>query len=456
MAEKEKTVIVNGVHNYSAEDGYILPDPRIQAQLEEFRDLKLALMVHWGLYNQLGIVASWGLVDAEAAWSRKEDAYGDHPYWIKDGAKIREMYFDLIHSFNPVRFDADAWAELAADCGFRYLLFTTKHHDGFCMWDTKQTDFKVTSPDCPYSKQENPDIVKQVFDAFRKKNMKIGAYFSKPDWHSQDYWESDVWKNTPTTRMPTYDVAERPEKWQAFTRFTHKQMEELIRDYGKVDILWLDGGQVTVRDGLDIKMEEIVPKLREINPDLIVADRTAGTVFENYITPEMVIPDEAISVPWESCLTLGKDFHFVYDDEYKSASRLLTLLLEIVCKGGNLALNVSPQPDGRFPKRAQEILQELGRWLKKYGEAIYCTRPCPPYKAQNIFLTQTKTHVYAVAKGKPMCAIPCEQQISGVEFLNQNRFVAFRQTADGIALTEAVETDEEYFVFKLYKASEQG
>ena len=153
---------------------------------------------------------------------------------------------------------------------------------------------------------------------------------------------------------------------------------------------------------------------------------------------------------------MGKDFHFVYDDEYKSASRLLTLLLEIVCKGGNFALNVSPQPDARFPKRAQEILQELGRWLKKYGEAIYCTRPCPPYKAQNIFLTQTTTHVYAVAKGKPMCAIPCEQKISGVEFLNQNRFVAFRQTADGIALTEAVETDEEYFVFKLYKASEQG
>ena len=452
MAEKKaKTVIVNGVHNYSAAEAYIQPEAHIREQLEGFKDLKLAFMVHWGLYNQLGILPSWGMVDAEAEWSRKEDAYGDHPYWIKDGAKLREMYFDMIHSFNPVRFNADEWAELAADCGFRYLIFTTKHHDGFCMWDTKQTDYKVTSPDCPYSKQENADIVKQVFDAFRKKGMKIGAYFSKPDWHSEDYWEKAVWKNTPTTRMPTYDVKEKQSKWQAFTEYTHSQMTELVRDYGKVDILWLDGGQVTIRDGLDIKMEEIVPQLREINPDLIVADRTAGTEFENYITPELLIPNEAIDVPWESCLTIGNGFHFVYDDNYKSASELLSLLLEIVCKGGNLALNVSPQPDGRIPKRAKEILQELGAWLKKYGEAIYCTRPCAPYKVQDTFLTQTKECIYFIAKGKLDYAIPCEQEIAKAELLNDNRPVAFTQADGKIMLTEKVETDEEYAVIKLYK-----
>jgi len=452
MADKKaKTVIVNGVHNYSAAEAYIQPEAHIREQLEGFKDLKLAFMVHWGLYNQLGILPSWGMVDAEAEWSRKEDAYGDHPYWIKDGAKLREMYFDMIHSFNPIRFNADEWAELAADCGFRYLIFTTKHHDGFCMWDTKQTDYKVTSPDCPYSKQENADIVKQVFDAFRKKGMKIGAYFSKPDWHSEDYWEKAVWKNTPTTRMPTYDVKEKQSKWQAFTEYTHSQMTELVRDYGKVDILWLDGGQVTIRDGLDIKMEEIVPQLRKINPDLIVADRTAGTEFENYITPELLIPEEAIDVPWESCLTIGNGFHFVYDDNYKSASELLSLLLEIVCKGGNLALNVSPQPDGRIPKRAKEILQELGAWLKKYGEAIYATRPCAPYKVQDTFLTQTKECIYFIAKGGLDYAIPCEQKIAKAEFLNDNRPVAFTQADGKIMLTEKVETDGEYAVIKLYK-----
>ena len=451
MGKKAKTtVIVNGVHNYSSEDAYVEPLPMIREKLEEFRDWKLAFMVHWGLYNQLGILPSWGMVDAEAKWSRKKDEFGDHPYWIEDGAKLREMYFDLIHSFNPVRFNAEEWAELASDCGFKYLIFTTKHHDGFCMWDTKQTDYKVTSADCPYSKQENADIVKQVFDAFRKKDMKIAAYFSKPDWHSEDYWEREVWKTTPTTRMPTYDVKEKPEKWQAFTEYTHRQLEELVRDYGKVDILWLDGGQVTIRDGLDIKMEEIVPKLREINPQLIVADRTAGTEFENYITPELLIPDEAISVPWESCLTLGRGFQFVYDDDYKSASKLLSLLLEIVCKGGNLALNVSPQPDGRIPKRAIEILRELGVWLKKYGEAIYCTRPCAPYKENDIFLTQTAECVYAVVRGTAD-SIPCTQKIAKVECLNDNSTVAFTQTADRIMLTDIPQIDEEYTVFKLYK-----
>ena len=250
--------------------------------------------------------------------------------------------------------------------------------------------------------------------------------------------------------MPTYDVQENPEKWQALTEYTHKQMEELVRDNGPVDILWLDGGQVTIRDGLDIKMEEIIPKLRKINPKLIVADRTAGTEFENYITPELLIPDEAINVPWESCLTLGQGFHFVYDDDYKSASRLLELLLEIVCKGGNLALNVSPQPDGRIPRNAIKILREFGAWLKKYGEAIYCTRPCAPYKENDTFLTQTAECVYAIVRGTAP-SIPCNQKIAKVEFLNENRPVAFTQVDDKIILTEKMETDEEYSVFKLYK-----
>lgn len=450
MAEKKKTVIVNGVHNYSTEDAYIQPEPYIREQLEKFKDLKLAFMVHWGLYNQMGILPSWGMVDAEAEWSRRRNDYADHPYWAKDGATFRREYFDMIRSFNPVQFDADEWAELASDCGFKYLIFTTKHHDGFCMWDTQQTDYKVTSPECPYSKQKNPDIVKQVFEAFRKKDMKIAAYFSKPDWHSQDYWEREVWEKTPTTRMPTYDVQERPEKWQAFTEYTHNQMLELVRDCGKVDILWLDGGQVTIRDGLDIKMEEIVPKLREINPELIVADRTAGTEFENYITPELLIPDEAIFVPWESCLTLGQGFHYVYDDDYKSASKLLELLLEIVCKGGNLALNVSPQPNGRIPRNAVKILRELGAWLKKYGEAIYCTRPCAPFKENNTFLTQTKECVYAITKGA-VTGIPCEQKIVKAELLNEHRPVAFTQVDGKVMLTQKTETDEEYTVVKLYK-----
>lgn len=451
MSDFTEEIIVEGTHNYSAESEYVEPSSLIKEKLEEFKDMKLGFMIHWGLYSQTGTIASWGLVDAEKDWSRAENEYGDRPNWHEDGAKLRKEYFDLINSFNPIRFNPDEWAELAAGNCFKYLIFTTKHHDGFCLWDTKQTDFKVTAENCPFSKHERADVVKYVFDAFRKKNLAIGAYFSKPDWHSENYWED---YSGYTTKMPTYNVNEKPEKWQAFTEYTHKQFEELIRDCGKIDILWLDGGQVCKKRGLDIKLEEIIPKLREYNPELIVADRTAGGEFENYITPEMTIPEKAISVPWESCLTLGKNFHYIYDDDYKTPDALVELLMDIVCKGGNLALNVSPQPDGRMPRNAIKSLNGFGAWLKKYGEAVFRTRPIAPYKVENLFYTQTKECIYVTAKNYCGKFIPCYHSISKVEFLNEACNVEFEEAAGGIILKTAVITDEAYSVFKLYKKNE--
>ena len=456
MAEKEKhidNVIVDGVHTYSQEELYVVPPSPIKEKLEEFRDMKLGFMVHFGLYQQLGIIASWGMDDASSHWSRATEKYGYKPDWQKDGAKFREEYFGLIDSFNPVRINTDDWADLAKETGFKYLIFTTKHHDGFCLWDTKQTDYKVTSERCPFSKHEKADIVKNVFDSFRKKGLAIGAYFSKPDWHNDDYWERDVIsKDGSTNRMTTYDVNEKPEKWQSFVDYTHNQFEELVRDYGKVDILWLDGGQVTIRDGLDIKLGEAVEKLRKINPELIVVDRTAGGEFENYVTPEQAIPDTVLSVPWESCLTIGVDFNYTYDDDYKTSSQLISLLLEIVCKGGNLALNVSPQPDGRMPRLAIESLRGMGEWLNKYGEAIYKTRPVAPYKKDDVYYTQNKEAIYVIFKDAKTESVVCEEKISRIELLNDNSNVAFTQNGSVISFKEKNSTEEEYFVLKLYKA----
>lgn len=453
MADNMKTddVIVDGVHKYSQEEIYVEPKSPVKEKLEEFKDMKLGFMVHFGLYAQLGIIASWGMDDESARWSRVTEEYGYKPDWHSDGNELRKEYFGLIDSFNPVRFNPDEWAELAYDNGFKYLIFTTKHHDGFCLWDTKQTDFKVTSEKCPFSKHERADIVKGVFDSFRKKGLAIGAYFSKPDWHSEDYWESKAAELYGTNRMPTYNVNEKPEKWQAFTEYTHKQFEELVRDYGKVDILWLDGGQVTIRDGLDIRLGEAVKKLREINPELIVVDRTAGGEYENYITPEQAIPEEVISVPWESCLTIGVDFNYTYDDDYKTPSQLISLLLEIVCKGGNLALNVSPQPDGRMPRNAIKSLKGLGQWLNKYGEAIYKTRPVAPYKKDGVYYTQTKDAIFAIIKNHDTNGIVCNEDISKIELLNDGSMVSFEKYGDEITLNSKICTDEEYIVLKLYK-----
>ena len=446
----DKDFIIEGTHDYSSEKDYVEPSEVIKNKLEEFKDMKLGFMVHFGLYNQMGLIASWGLVDAEKSWSRKANENGDKPTWSEDGAQIRKDYFNLKKSFNPIRFNPDDWAELASNNCFKYLIFTTKHHDGFCMWDTSQTDFKVTDIECPFSTDEKADIVKHVFNAFRKKGLAIGAYFSKPDWHNENYWEKDF--SGETTRMPTYDIIKEPKKWQAFTEYTHKQMEELIKDYGKVDILWLDGGQVAKKHGLDIKLEDIVPKLREINPELIVADRTAGGEFENYITPEQTIPEKVMNAPWESCLTLGSDFHYVYDDEYKSCNELVEKLMDVVCKGGNLALNVSPQPDGRMPLNAIKALNEFGCWLKKCGEAVFKTRPCAPYKVGDIFYTQTRANIYVTAKNFKGGFIPLEQKITKVELLNKNKVLGFKEVNGGIKIKPSINDGEVYSVFKLYKA----
>lgn len=454
--QKKQQAIVNGVHDYSDEANYIEPPSPIKEKLEEFKDMKLGFMVHWGLYQQLGIVASWGLIDGRE-WTRKKTEYGDFPYWYDDANKLKEEYFGLKNSFNPIRFNPDEWAELASDNCFKYLIFTTKHHDGFCMWDTKQTDFKVTDKECPFSKNERADIVKEVFDAFRKKNMKIGAYFSKPDWHCDKYWEPEKVKTQPMSSSPTYDMFEDREKTLAFKKYTHNQLEELIRDYGKIDILWLDGAVEIPHNGRDvmigevIDIDEAVDNLRKINPELIAVDRLGIPEYENYITPEEKIPENVISVPWESCLTLGEGFHYIYDDDYKSPSEILALLLEIVCKGGNLALNVSPQPDGRMPRNAIKSIKGLGEWLRKYGEAIFKTRPCAPYKDNDIFYTQTADCIYAVTKKSDVDFISCECEISKVEYLNTGKAVDFEK-ADGRIKLSAVElTGEEYNVFKLYK-----
>ncbi len=176
--EIKEEVVQQGVHNYSAVDTYVKPtDPAVLEKLEWFRDQKLALMIHWGIYCQLGIVASWALSDKDADWSRHQ------VNWTDDREKFKEQYYALNKSFNPIRFQPEEWAQTAKDCGFKYLILTTKHHDGFCLWDTKYSDYKVTAPDCPYHVSEHADLVKSMFDAFREKGLGIGAYFSKADWH---------------------------------------------------------------------------------------------------------------------------------------------------------------------------------------------------------------------------------------------------------------------------------
>ena len=239
MTEKEITeeVVEEGVHNYSAADAYVWPaDPKVRQKLEWFQDQKLALMMHWGPYSQLGIVESWALSDADAEWSRKGID------WEASGKEFKEQYFGLNRTFNPLRFDPERWADLAEEAGIRYLLFTTKHHDGFCMWDSRYSDYKITAEDCPFHTHKYADICGHLFEVFRKRGIGIGAYFSKADWHVDSYWKKGCARGDYMWRGPSYDPAARPEEWERFVTFTQNQIKELAARYGKLDIMWFDAG----------------------------------------------------------------------------------------------------------------------------------------------------------------------------------------------------------------------
>ena len=424
-----------GIHGALDVEHYIRPeDPRILNRLEWFQDQKLALMMHWGIYSQMGMVESWALSDGDSDWSR------GCVDWDTDIQSFKKDYTDLYKSFNPIRFQPDKWAEAAKDGGFKYLIFTTKHHDGFCMWDTKYTPYKVTNPSCPFSVNKRANIVAHVFEAFRRKNLGIAAYFSKADWHVPSYWAKDQLKGSFSSRGPSYVPAENPKLWEQFVQFTHDQVMELVTEYGRLDILWFDAGWVCRQSGQDIRIEELIEKARKVQPWLLSADRTCGGIAENYITPEQSVPSNPLTVPWESCVSMGNGFAYSYDDTFKSTRVLLRMLIDIVAKGGNLALNVAPQPDGRLPWPAYKRMAEMGAWLRQYGDAIYGTRICAPYVTDGFAFTQKakENKVYAfcladdiAAKGK--VNIPyTEKPVTKVVNMTTGEEISYVQDKNGI------------------------
>jgi len=380
------------VHEQS--NGYQWPtDPAVLEKLDAWQDLKFGVLMHWGLYSVPGIVESWSICNEDWITRPEGSTYEGYKQW----------YWGLSKEFNPTEFAPEQWARVFKDAGMKYMIFTTKHHDGFCLFDSRYTDFSIAKAG-PFAGNPKADAAKWVFDAFRAEDFMIGAYFSKPDWHCEWFW--NPYYATPS-RGINYKVEQHPDWWQNYVTFTQNQLRELTGGrYGKLDILWLDGGWIA---GEQVGLSDILVEARKVSPGLISVDRTIQGPNENYQTPERSIPDRQIAHPWESCITLSNDWGWVPNAPYKSARKVIGILSQIVAKGGCFVLGVGPTPTGIIEEPAVAILNEIGQWLGRCGEAIYATRITPKYNCGKTWFTVSKDGktgyaVYALEDGETLPA----------------------------------------------------
>lgn len=303
-------------------------------RMQWWREARFGLFVHWGPVSLKG---------TEIGWSRGGDRRGTGG----KGQVPAEIYDNLYKEFNPVKFNADEWVQIAKKAGMKYLVFTTKHHDGFCNFDTKLTDYKITSKESPFGR----DIVAELARACHKEGMHLGFYYSPPDWHHPDF---------------------RNENHAKYIEYMHGQLRELCTNYGKVDIIWFDGlgGKPN-----DWDSERLLSMIRTLQPGVIINNR-AGLPAD-HDTPEQKIGSFRNDRPWETCMTICQQWSWKPDDKLKSVKECIQTLVRTAGGDGNLLFNVGPMPDGQIESRQVDRLLEMGQWLKKYGETIYSTRGGP-------------------------------------------------------------------------------
>ncbi len=303
-----------------------------EKDVNQWRQMKFGLFIHWGPVSLKG---------TEIGWSRGGERRGHSG----TGSVPAEEYDNLYKQFNPVKFNADEWVQIAKDAGMKYLVFTSKHHDGFSMFDSALTEYKITNS--PFKR----DVVKELADACHKAGLKLGYYYSPVDWYHPDY---------------------RTDNHDRYIEFLHGQLREICTNYGKIDIIWFDGLGGKPKDW---DSENLIKMIRKLQPHVIINDR-AGLPAD-HDTPEQRVGKFQNDRPWETCMTICRQWAWKPDDQLKSLKQCIQTLVRVVGGDGNLLFNVGPMPDGRIEPRQVERLKEMGDWLNKYGQSIYATRGGP-------------------------------------------------------------------------------
>jgi alpha-L-fucosidase len=459
--------ISSTAQEHTASLQYTVPtDAKVREKLADWKKIKFGLLMHWGTYSQWGVVESWSICPEDEGWTQRRGPYS------ADWYTYLKAYENLQTTFNPVKFNPERWAAAAKDAGMKYVVFTTKHHDGFCMFDSKETDYKITGSKSPFANNPKANVAKEVFSAFRNQGFMTGAYFSKPDWNTKDYW----WRYfPPKDRNVSYDPKKYPQRWEDFKTFTYNQIQELMTGYGTMDILWLDGGWVrpkssidttvewqrTITHNQDIDMPKIAAMARTHQPGLLVVDRTVHGEYENYVTPEQQVPASYLPYPWESCITLGNSWSYVPGDQYKSSRKVIHMLTDIISKNGNLLLNVGPGPDGEWDSLAYNCLEAIGKWMKTNGEAVYESEADPNLPRQGKWaFTRKGTDVYAIyqvaenemIENSLSVNLPAGVKVKGVSVMGGPQKVKFTQNGGQVVLfttDKSIVKQTEALVFKL-------
>jgi len=359
-------------------DEYMKNYKNLMNRTQWWRDARFGMFIHFGAYA----------VPARGEWVKSDEHL------------TTDQYQRYVEEFNPKDFDAKKWAKIAKATGMKYAVLTAKHHDGFCMFDSKLTSYTISH----YF--HGRDIVREFLDAFRAEGIKVGLYYSLIDWHNLDYPNVG---NHPQRGDTAY--SKHHFDWDSYVKYMHEQVEELMKNYGKLDILWFDYS-FDDYTGEKWKAKELVQMIRKYQPDIILNNRlevnqgtdTTSRVlgYGDFETPEQGIPDKELTdrygnpIPWETCMTMNNNWGYnAFDNNWKSPELLIQSLVNCVSKNGNLLLNVGPDARGNIPEKSIEILDAVGKWMDKNNESIYGCGASSLPKPEWGHLTQKGDTLYA-------------------------------------------------------------
>jgi len=368
-----------------------MSEREVPDRLKWWTEARFGMFIHWGLYS---------------IPSRGE--------WVMYCERIPKVqYAQLADRYNPRKFDAGKWVSLAKEAGMRYMVLTTRHHDGFCLWDSHVSDFTSVKT------AAKRDFVAEYVDACRGAGMRIGFYYSLLDWRWPAYWDGPE---------------KEPGGWAKFREYVHAQVRELMTHYGKIDILWYDGGWP--HDAQAWQSEQLNAMVRNLQPEIIMNNRSG--LPGDWDTPEQRI--EASSRPWESCMTMD-DLWWGYhpgDMNLKSPMQLVRNLVRCVAGNGNFLLNVGPKADGTIPPEQANRLRQIGKWLRRNGDSIYGASSAPFAQAHLGQVTAKGNIAYVHVMfwpGGQMCVAGIKNRVLRAYMLANKKDLRFEQHQDRLFVT---------------------